>query len=76
MPNKEIQIQVQTDSEGMINLNIPTDLINQDLQLKISFEPTEAHIIQDEELESILAKAKPASDLADYCGKLRTTKNN
>ena len=34
MPNKEIQIQVQTDSEGMINLNIPTDLRNQDLHIE------------------------------------------
>ena len=75
MPNQEIQIQVHTDSDGMIHLDIPTDLINQDIQLKISFETTQPSLSQDEELQEILAHAKPASNLAEYAGTLTLTED-
>lgn len=75
MPNQEIQIQVHTDSEGMIHLDIPTDQIERDILLKISFEATESSFSQDEELQEILANAKPASNLAEYAGTLNLTED-
>lgn len=75
MPNQEIQIQVHTDSDGMIHLELPTDQIDQDILLKISFEATESSFSQDEELQEILANAKPASNLAEYAGTLNLTED-
>ena len=75
MPNQEIQIQVHTDSDGIIHLDIPTDLINKDILLKVSFETTEPSFSQDEELQEILAHAKPASNLAEYAGTLTLTED-
>ncbi|ELS01215.1 hypothetical protein Xen7305DRAFT_00009170 [Xenococcus sp. PCC 7305] len=74
-PNQEIQIQVHTDSDGMIHLDIPTDLIDQDLQLKVSFATPKPKSPQDEELQEILANAKPTSNLAEYAGKLNLTED-
>ena len=73
MSNQEIQIQVHTDSDGIVHLDIPTGLINQDIQLKVSFATTEQTFPQDEELQEILANAKPASNLAEYAGTLTLT---
>lgn len=75
MPNQEIQIQVHTDSEGMIHLDIPTDQIDRDLQLKVSFTTPKPSLSQDEELQEILANAKPASNLAEYAGTLILTED-
>ena len=75
MPNQEIQIQVHTDSDGMIHLDIPTDLVNQDILLKVSFATPEFSLPQDEELREILAHAKPASNLAEYAGTLTLTED-
>ncbi len=75
MPNQEIQIQVHTDSDGMIHLDIPTDQIDRDLQLKVSFTTPEPSLSQDEELQEILANAQPASNLADYAGALTLTED-
>ena len=75
MPNQEIQIQVHTGSDGIVHLDIPTGLINQDIQLKVSFTTTEQTLPQDEELEKIIANAKPASNLAEYAGKLTLTED-
>ena len=75
MSNQEIQIQVHTGSDGIVHLDIPTGLINQDIQLKVSFVTTKQISSQDEELKEIFANAKPASNLAEYAGTLTLTED-
>ncbi len=75
MSNQEIEIQAQTGSDGMVHLDIPTGLINQDIQLKVSFTTPEPDLPLDEELQYIFANAKPASNLAEYAGSLTLTED-
>lgn len=41
MSQQEINISVHTNEEGIVSLNIPTGIIDRDVQLKVSFEVTE-----------------------------------
>ena len=41
MPHQEINISAHTNEEGIVNLNIPTGIIDRDVQLKVSFEIVE-----------------------------------
>lgn len=38
MSHQEISISAHTNEEGIVSLNIPTGIINSDVQLKVSFE--------------------------------------
>ncbi len=41
MSHQEINISAHTNEEGIVRLNIPTGIIDQDIQLKVSFEVVE-----------------------------------
>ena len=75
MSNQEIHIQTHTGSDGMVHLDIPTGIIDRDIELKISFATPEQDLPQDRELEEILAHAKPASNLAEYAGTITLTQD-
>lgn len=57
MSDQEIHIQVHTGSDGMVHLDIPTGIINEDIELKVSFEPVEPTITQEELSPAEKAKA-------------------
>lgn len=70
MSDQEIHIQAHTGSDGMIHLdmNIATGIINQDIQLTISYEASEDELSQEDDLKEIMGNVKPASGLAKYAG--------
>ncbi len=41
MSHQEINISAHTNEKGIVNLNIPTGIIDRDIQLKVSFEVVE-----------------------------------
>ena len=41
MSHQEINISAHTNEEGIVSLNIPTGIIDRDVQLKVSFEVVE-----------------------------------
>ena len=41
MSHQEINISAHTNEEGIVSLNIPTGIIDRDIQLKVSFEVIE-----------------------------------
>ncbi len=41
MPNQKIHISAHTNEEGIAEINIPTGIANQDIQLVISFKAVE-----------------------------------
>ena len=57
MSNQEIHIQVHTGSDGMVHLDIPTGIINEDIELKVSFQTLEQTITQEELSPAAKAKA-------------------
>lgn len=46
MSHQEINISAHTNEEGIVSLNIPTGIIDRDVQLKVSFEVVEEAIAQ------------------------------
>ena len=46
MSHQEINISAHTNEEGIVNLHIPTGIIDRDIQLKVSFEITEQATVQ------------------------------
>ncbi len=75
MSDQEIHIKVHTDSNGMVHLDLPTGIINQDIQLTVSYETAEKAIAQDNDLKEILDEIKPASSLSKYAGTLNLTED-
>ncbi|MGD1921496.1 MAG: hypothetical protein ACFCAD_22965 [Pleurocapsa sp.] len=45
MSHQEINIAAHTNEEEIVNLNIPTGIIDRDVQLKVSFEVVEQAIL-------------------------------
>ena len=41
MSYQEINISAHTNEQGIVNLNIPTGILDRDIQLKVSFEVVE-----------------------------------
>lgn len=68
MPNQEIHIHTHTGIDGIVHLDIPVGVVNQDIDLTISYSTPEKASPVDPELAEILAQAKPASDLSEHCG--------
>ncbi|MGB5710252.1 MAG: hypothetical protein WBM44_04995 [Waterburya sp.] len=70
MSDQEIHIQAHTGSDGMVHLDmdIPTGIINQDVQLTVSYEASGEEIPQEHDLNEILRDIKPATSLAQYAG--------
>ncbi len=75
MSDQEIHIQAHTGSDGMVHLDIPTGIINQDIQLTVSYEASEEKISQEDDLKEILDDIKPASRLSKYAGTLTLTED-
>lgn len=74
MPNQEIHIHTHTDTDGIVHLDIPVGIINQDIDLTISYSIEEDATV-DKSLAEILAQAKPASDLSEFSGVLELTED-
>lgn len=72
MPDREIHIHTHTNSDGIVHLDIPVGIVNQNIDLTVSYSISSQ---EDLELAEIIAHAKPASDLADYRGTLKLTED-
>lgn len=68
MPEQKIIIQAHTGSDGMINLamDIATGIINQDIQLTVSYEISEKETVPEDKFIDVVENIKPASNLAQY----------
>ena len=75
MNNPEIYIHTHTDSDGIVHLAIPTQFINQELELKVILATPVAAISEDEELAEILTQAKSASNLIEYSGSINLSED-
>jgi hypothetical protein len=76
MSNQEIHIQAHTGSDGMVHLDIPTGIIDQDIQLVVSYQTSDLGASQENDLKKILETAKPASCLAQYAGIITLTEDS
>ena len=72
MSEREIHIQTHTNDDGIVHLKLPVGIVNQDIDLTVSYSISTQ---EDLELAEIIANAKPASDLADYRGTLELTED-
>ncbi|ELS02735.1 hypothetical protein Xen7305DRAFT_00024530 [Xenococcus sp. PCC 7305] len=70
MSDHEICIQAHTGSDGMVHLDmeIPTGIINQDIQLTVSYEAAEAENSREDDFKELIEDVKPASSLDKYAG--------
>lgn len=68
MSNREIRIQTHTGIDGILHLDIPVGISNQNLDVTVSYSTSVQDDTIDEELTEILANAKPATDLSEFCG--------
>jgi predicted regulator of amino acid metabolism with ACT domain len=80
MSDQEIRIQAHTGSDGMVHLemDIPTGIINQDIQLTVSYKTSAEEISQishKDNLKEIVENVKPASRLAQYAGTITLTED-
>ena len=77
MSEQEIYIQTHTGSDGMVHLDmdIPTGIINQDIQLTVSYKVSGDGTLPKNHLKKILENAKPASRLAQYAGTITLTED-
>ena len=50
MSHQEINISAHTNEEGIVSLNIPTGVIDRDVQLKVSFEVVEQATAQKHQM--------------------------
>ena len=75
MNNQELYIHTHTGSDGVVHLAIPTQFINQELELKVTFAAPASAISEDEELAEILTHAKPASNLIEYSGSINLSED-
>lgn len=74
MSNQEIHIQTNTGNDGIVHLDIPIGMVNQDIDLTISYSTSETSA-EDEERKRILANAKPPSDLSEFRGVITLTED-
>ncbi len=72
MPDREIHIHTHTNNNGIVHLDIPVGIVNQDIDLTVSYSISTQ---EDLELAEILAHSKPATDLADCRGTLELTED-
>jgi hypothetical protein len=77
MSDQEIHIQTHTGSDGIVHLDmdIPTGAIDRDIQLTVSYKISAPDASPENDLQKILANAKPASDLAQYAGIITLTED-
>ncbi|MEL6912119.1 MAG: hypothetical protein AAGK10_19675 [Cyanobacteria bacterium J06555_3] len=68
MSKQEINIRTHTDADGTVNLDLPLGIVDQDIDLTVSYSTPAKNNQTDQELAEIIAQAKPASDLSEYCG--------
>ncbi|MEL6441706.1 MAG: hypothetical protein AAFQ80_20940 [Cyanobacteria bacterium J06621_8] len=73
MSQQKIHVHTHTGKDGMVHLDIPLGVVNQDVDLIISYATTDESSPADEELAEILAQAKPSSDLSEYRGTVNLT---
>lgn len=68
MSEQKIYIKAHTDSDGIIHLDreISTGIIDQDVQLTVSYEASSTEIEQQNDLKEILGEIKPPSQLDQY----------
>lgn len=76
MSEREIQIQAHTGFDGVVHLDLDilTDIINQDIQLTVSYKASQDKTlreIRENKLQEILGEVKPARDLTQYAGTIR-----
>ncbi|MEO0834451.1 MAG: hypothetical protein AAFY16_00320 [Cyanobacteria bacterium J06642_3] len=75
MSDKEIHIHTQTGADGMLHLDIPVGIVNENLEVTVSYSTLKRDDTADAELAEILANAKPASDLSESCGTITLTED-
>jgi hypothetical protein len=77
MSDQEIHIQAHTGSDGIVHLDIdiPTGIVNQDIQLTVSYQASSEKILHNDNLKGILEDVKPASHLAQYAGTITLTED-
>ena len=75
MSNQEIHIHTHTGVDGIVHLDIPVGIVNQDIDLTISYTSPKDNNSIDSEREQILANAKPASDLSEFRGVIELTED-
>lgn len=75
MSDQEIHIQAHTGSDGMVHLDmdIPTGMIDQDIELTVSYKTYPPKTSPANDLEELLENAKPASRLEQYAGTITLT---
>lgn len=77
MSDQEIHIQAHTDSDGIVHLDIdiPTGIINQDIQLTVSYKAPSEKTSHKNDLSGILENVKPASRLTQYARTITLTED-
>jgi hypothetical protein len=79
MSDQKIHIQAHTGSDGIVHLDmdIPTGIVNQDIQLTVSYKASSEKTSQlhNDDLKEILEDVKPASHLAQYAGTITLTED-
>ena len=73
MSDREIHIQAHTDFDGVVHLDLDilTDIINQDIQLTVSYKSSKEKTLRENKLQEILGEVKPASHLTQYAGTIK-----
>ncbi|MEM8718845.1 MAG: hypothetical protein AAGE84_05990 [Cyanobacteria bacterium P01_G01_bin.39] len=79
MSEQELYIQAHTGSDGIahIDIDIPTGIVDQDIEVTVSYSTLKDSSLnsKDVELEQVLANAKPAIDMSKFCGVIRLTED-
>ena len=77
MSNQEILIEAHTGADGVVHLDmdIATGIIDQDIQLTVSYESSEKETSPEDDLKEILLDVKPATSLAKYAGTVTLTED-
>jgi hypothetical protein len=75
MSDQEIHLQTHTGLDGVVHLDmdILTGMIDRDIQLTVSYKISAPDASPENDLQKILANAKPASDLGQYAGTITLT---
>jgi hypothetical protein len=77
MSEQEIHIQAHTGFDGTVHLDmdIATGIVNQNIQLTVSYKASSEKTSHNNDLKKILEDVKPASNLGQYAGTITLTED-